>query len=144
MHELPIAHVEVRPQHAANEMLLHRNISRSLVGGLDVRDRPDLLFGFNQFLNCTAYAIHLLVVDFLLAELSSQHLWVTLILTNQVRSQSLRDAELICKLRHVRLISFPISYDGEQVDRLQLAASTKIGFRESLLALESLPRRHQV
>ena len=41
-------------------------------------------------------------------------------------------------------MSFPESYDGEQVCRLQLAASSKTGFGESLLAFESTPRWQRV
>ena len=115
MHELSIAHVELRPKHSIDEMLLHRGSIILGGAGLNVRYRPNLLLSINQVLNCASDQSYFLIVHLILTIALGQHLWVALVLHYEGLSQSLGDPELRGHLRHIRLVSLPKAADGEQI-----------------------------
>ena len=117
MHELSITHIELRPQHSIDEMLLDRN--SIILGGddLNVRYRPDLLLGINHTLNRASDESYLLIVHLFFAEALGQHLRVALVLRYEVPSKRLGDPKLRRDLRHARLVGLPEAADGEQVRR---------------------------
>ena len=113
MHELSIAHVEVRPQHSIDKMFLYRYSGSLAEEGLYVLHRPDLMLVIDHVLNCASDQSYLLIVHLILAEALRQHLWVALVLPYQILCQCLGDPELLRQLGHAWLMSTPKATDGE-------------------------------
>ena len=74
MHDLSIAHVELRPKHSIDEMLLDRGSIILGGAGLNVRYRPNLLLSINQVLNCASDQSYFLIVHLILTIALGQHL----------------------------------------------------------------------